>query len=176
MGLREVYDECFADPDYCAVPDEPRYEFARTCLREWDGVDDVIDIGAGRGHFLRTLDLEDVSAADLRDYGEGGYPFYEYDISRPQDSIGLWGAATCLDVLEHLPREFVPTAIDNLRMCSNKLVVTVANHSDVHHGVELHLTQEGEAFWMRKIERRFKVVAIQRVPNGYFFKCEGKPL
>ena len=73
---------------------------------------------------------------------------------------------TCLDVMEHIEKKYVNNIIQNFSRISNYAVLSIANHSDILNGVELHLIQEDMSFWKPLLENYFKIIDHTEFYNG----------
>lgn len=115
----------------------------------------VLDVGTGSGRFVdwcRQNGAHDAlgidpcapeSATVARGRAES--------IPAPDRS---WDVVTSFDVLEHLPAGMAVCAVaEHLRVANQHVVCSVANMSDCHvirgEPVELHLTREPVAWWLR---------------------------
>ena len=141
--------------------------------------DTVLDIGCGGGHFLAHMASKGKSVSGIDISGEA----VKIASSRCADGDIRQGAiegipighvfdlVTAFDVLEHVPEDNVSSAISELaRVAKNDVVVSIAFNADVVLGHALHLTVENQAWWIAKLQQKFKVVdVIDTVPNKAYF-------
>jgi hypothetical protein len=76
---------------------------------------------------------------------------------------------TCLDVLEHIEKKCVDDVLHNFSLISEYSVLTIANHSDVLNGVELHVIQEKMTFWLPYLNKYFEVLDQREHYNGRLY-------
>ena len=158
MEFIETYAQLFANRKYSR--EDPylfRYQWAIAYLLspQCDKVQSACDIGAGRGVFLRHLKSAmpkiEITAADLKDFHGQDCRHIDVDLNQQSDAELLaeqcFDFVSCLDVLEHLHPECVPSTILAISRACKWAAFTVANHSDKQNDVELHLTQEGLEWW-----------------------------
>lgn len=159
MTLQEIYGEAFADPVYCpgVGPQCARYEWVGNEVSH-RRPDVVLDVGAGRGALEGYVQGFSYTPLDIDNYGEFD-AWLPIDLTVPTifpfDKHQKFVA--CLDVLEHLPEESIPTAMETLSKMGEWFAFTIANHSDMQNGYQLHLTQRDRGWWMPHIMQRFHV-------------------
>jgi len=110
----------------------------------------IIDIGCGKGHYLRALSnkgfnnllglelSEECCREHLNLLPHINANFIDYNILIKDKEFDL---ALCRDMLEHIPLDNIDSVIENIDRISNFSLLGIANHSDVFDGVELHLIQ-----------------------------------
>ena len=52
---------------------------------------------------------------------------------------------------------------------SDFTILTIANHSDKHNGVELHIIQENMSYWKPIIEKYFDILTFDEKYNGRLY-------
>lgn len=168
---RQVYKEIFDQlPNYNTFSSNSglSYQLVLNSLSEIRNVRHCLDIGSGRGLMIRYLHENrpeiEVSSVDLEKFHDFDVNFTTVDLSKP-NPLGavsrVYDLATCLDVMEHLPPEVLDRVFESISRISVLQAFTIANHSDVINGVELHLTQENISFWRQKILQYFDIFEEQ---------------
>lgn len=144
----EKYTRAYQDPHY-RMGDQ-RHRDAVAALFDLPVRSSLLDVGAGRGELIQSalaLGFDQVQGTDVvpslcRDnisYAEvHAIPFED----------GEFDVVTCLDVLEHILPEDTDQAVSELaRVTRSVAVISVANFSDVWHGVELHINRRAYDEW-----------------------------
>jgi hypothetical protein len=72
-------------------------------------------------------------------------------------------------VLEHVQKECVEDIFKTLNKISKFSIFTIANHSDIHNGVELHLIQENMSYWEPIIKKYFEVLNFDEKYGGRLY-------
>lgn len=76
----------------------------------------------------------------------------------------------CLDVLEHIEENYIDSILEKLSQKSKYTFFTIANHSDVFDGVELHLIQKDVEYWNKLIKKYYsKIINVQSYYNNRLF-------
>jgi hypothetical protein len=115
----------------------------------------IIDFGCGMGHYLRDLHLNDYNNL-LGVEGDPPYTDYPFkiitqDISVPF-SLERIGNVICLEVGEHIPKEFQNSFIDNItKHCDNYLIMSWALHNQ---GGDGHFNELDNNVVIAEIEKR----------------------
>lgn len=173
MNYKEVYDDMFKDENYNADElDSYRYNFALRFLEsEGIGITNsgwLIDIGTGRGNFIKILRNKyginiKIKTSDLEDYHNLDEEFIQMDLSSEwhRENFTKFQTpyiVTCLDCLEHLEEKIQDDVLkffsENCYFC----ILSISNHSDIINGVELHLTRKDKAWWDSIIEKYFDIL------------------
>jgi hypothetical protein len=108
---------------------------------------------------------------DILDYGCGqrtlekslGFPIHNYDPCIPGLDAPPQPAAlvVCTDVLEHIEPDCLDDVLDDLqRVTSQRALLVIANHpatKTLSDGRNAHLIQEGSAWWIPRLEKRFAI-------------------
>lgn len=96
----------------------------------------LIDIGCGKGtycEYFADVNFKNVWGIDGFDSishigKDTSFSFSISDLSQPIDFIYYTGNVLCLEVFEHIPKEFESVFVDNIvRHCDNKLIISVAH-------------------------------------------------
>lgn len=146
-----IYDKIFAtDKNYNAP-----YDYKLNIVLEWvkkNNFNNLLDVGCGRGHYLKLLSENGIKVTGLEPSKYIADALKDYDVIN-DDILGLakrqmqWEALICMDVLEHIEPSKIEATIEALASLSTRALLGIANHSDVWHGVELHLIQQGPLWW-----------------------------
>jgi len=165
MEYNGIYSKAFSDVRYNShVDSEPRFEYVRKFLMGGD-VNTIGDFGSGRGNVIsvvqRHYDHINIESYDLEKFHNYDVPFSNINLCDNQsiENINkIYDLVTCLDVMEHLQKECVDDVLSFFCRISKYCILTIANHSDVKNGVELHLIQEDLTYWLPLIEQYFDVI------------------
>ena len=191
MDYQKVYNDAFANPQYC----KDEWLFRNIyCLEnmKMKRFDSMIDISSGRGRLLvevqKNYPYIEITSTDLNNFHKlPGVEFIKLDLSLQEDRdkiVSLYKEnpkelLTCLDVLEHLDKSFIDDVFRMFSQIAKTSIFTIANHSDKVNGVELHTIQESFDFWEPYIKRYFKIVKfhddiyiVDGKPNLYILYCE----
>lgn len=135
-------------------------------LAEWLGVglDAVLDVGAGPGHFGRWLRRHRprarVRSIDVSPYACARYGHELRDVSRWR-ARERFDLVVCHGVLQYLDDGAAARAIDNLgRMCRGLLYLEALTRSDLVHAVDREATDTAVhartgAWYRKRLERHF---------------------
>tara|TARA_B100001939_G_C16942763_1_gene618970 strand:- start:1258 stop:1815 length:558 start_codon:yes stop_codon:yes gene_type:complete len=152
MDYLKVYTDLFDTKDY-SVHDENtyRYQLVKSYIEDHNP-ESMIDIGSGRGKLLSLInDSYDIKieSSDLDKFHNINIPFRHLDLSNKSTYFNdtKYDILTCLDVLEHLDKSFLKDSIKWFKSISNVQILTIANHSEILNGIEIHTIQEDENFW-----------------------------
>jgi len=179
---RDIYARAFADIQYCKPAQELRYDYAVNQIHSNNCLD-IIDIGCGRGAFANYLkeslfvfidgfDLDKFYESDaIDDFFKGDL---NGDLSESLNEINSimnakYDMLTCLDVLEHLNKESIDNVFEFFAKISNNQVFTIANHSDIHEGTELHVIQENIDWWLPKLQKYFIINNVETHYDGRLY-------
>lgn len=172
-----IYDKAFRDPDYSPKEDY-KVEYVKTWAEQHD-LNTLLDVGCGRGHYLKALLNEgfDVIGLEpskylcenvLKDFQVINEDILTYAKRNKVE----WDGMYCMDVLEHIPKGKIDATLEALKTFSHKALFGIANHSDVVDGTELHLIQEYPAWWEAKLSEHYKSVELIYEPFRYMvFEC-----
>jgi cyclopropane fatty-acyl-phospholipid synthase-like methyltransferase len=180
---RNIYARAFADSQYCKPALELRYDYA---VKQIDEHSDsrIIDIGVGRGAFAdyvkSKLPNVVVDGIDLDIFYESNNisTFFKGDLNANLHELcgkianikgTAYGTLTCLDVLEHLNKESIDSVFEFFSNISVNQVFTIANHSDIHEGTELHIIQENLDWWLPKLQKYFIIDNVETHYNGRLY-------
>ena len=109
-------------------------------------------VGSGDGQGFRWLAAKgfDVKACDISDALAGTYPKESFECCPAHDmpyGNGYFGTVLCIDVIEHIPPEFVVPSLEEMkRVCCGSIYVQARCAESVFEP-GLHLTVEGHNWW-----------------------------
>jgi Methyltransferase domain len=121
-------------------------------VQPWLNAQSVIDLGSGRGVWLREwmgAGVSDVAAAD-GDYVDRerlavpGDAFHACDLTQPLDLGRRFDLAQSLEVGEHLPNSASQTLVESLTRHSDRVLFSAAVPGQ---GGEFHINERPLAFW-----------------------------
>lgn len=174
-GTAKLYDKMFKDRFYGR--EEP---YKQGIVLTWAQINDLkklIDIGCGRGHYIKYLASNGFSVTGLEpsDY------LINNDLSLLQpihsDILGLqtkrtWDGLYCMDVLEHISKKDIRKNLAKLVPLAPKALFGIANHSDIYLDHELHLIQEDAYWWQDLLDKYYKTVTLTYQPLRFMvFEC-----
>lgn len=178
IDFKKIYENAFSIQDYNLHDnEEPRFQFVNNFIKK-NIIKSMLDVGSGRGNVLQIVqkcypEIELISS-DLKKFHNLNVPFYEIDLcnlnslqynvfSRKYDLI------TCLDVLEHLEKNCIENVLNCFSNSCQNCLLSIANHSDVLNGVELHIIQENMSYWKPLIEKYFTIRGFTEEYSGRLF-------
>lgn len=168
----DIYDQIFStEKNYNGA-----YGYKLKMVLEWvkrNGFKEILDVGCGRGHYLKMLTENNIKATGLEPSEYivstlGGYDVINDDILGEVKSGRKWEGLICMDVLEHIEPEKIDLNLKALSLMSRHAILGIANHSDVWHGVELHLIQQGPSWWDEVLTKHFKILNCRIISKRYF--------
>lgn len=172
----DVYNKAFSCDSYNQHTDqEPRFKFAIDFINN-NNICSVLDVGSGRGNLLKLIKHNNsninITSADLNKFHSvDGVEFVKINLCDPSTLKikGTFDLITCLDVLEHLTEDVIETVFKFFSDKAKYSVISIANHSDVHDGVELHLIQKDLNFWLPIIKKYFNVLSCTTEYNDRLY-------
>lgn len=168
MNYRETYTKLFSTKDYSIHGEnEFRYQVVNNFIKKNDNnIKNLIDIGSGRGILLDLLKKEnskiEILSTDLEKYHNLDFNFKKIDLSDNQSYFfdkEIYDLLTCLDVLEHLEKSFIENVFDWFSKISKTQILTIANHSEILNGQEIHTIQEDLSYWETIIEKYLTIIS-----------------
>lgn len=138
-----------------------RYQYVTSIVKKYGNPDwTIMDMGAGRGNICRIFSTHKVTNVDLCNFAK--HPdFLQCDFAGDLSELNNLkvNVSVCLDVLEHVDVDTATRLLYKMKDISEFVVLTIANHSDVLLGKELHLIQEGVEFWNDTIKNcQFNII------------------
>ena len=170
--MKDIYDKMFDNPNY-NKPGQIQYTFVKNeCVKRKPS--SILDIGSGRGNFLRevhqVLPETKIHSCDLDNYHNLDFvdSFQTINLCEEKDVIkGKYDMVTCLDCLEHLTYDAINGVIEKIaNVTIHNAIFTIANHSDIINGVELHLIREGTVYWNNLLSKYFNIDYEEVLLNG----------
>jgi len=173
---REVakYDYLFSkNREYNSNPDHERFIVAKEFLSSINviNVKNVLDVGVGRGHFFRFLDVQGYHIKGVEPSGEARKLLNDkrildaYSHSLPFKNKEF-DVVVCLDVLEHIPHELIQNSLNEINRVSKKYaIISVAHHSDIRNSWELHISSMPFKEWELFIKKYFKILSSKTVSS-----------
>jgi len=182
MDYKKIYGDLFKT-NYNLDPDnEYRYTLVHEFLKN-NEIKSFIDIGSGKGivvNFVKTNypDIELLSS-DLEKYHNHEIDFVEINLCDTETYKNVnkkYDLLTCLDVIEHIDKDCVDNTLKFLSEISHVSILTIANHSDIQNGVEVHRIQEDMTYWSPLIEKYFDILSFNTYYNErlYVLKLKTK--
>ena len=179
MNYLDIYTNSFSNPAYSKDGYiDPKNKYIIDCIRD-EHVNNIIDISSGRGALVKLIkvifpDIK-ILSTDLKKFHEENVDFIKLDLSIVEDRNKLidneiYDLLTCMDVLEHLDKSFIDDVLYMISNISKTVILTIANHSDIFDGVELHTIQEDYTYWGPLLSKYFDTVYYE---EKYFIN--GKP-
>jgi cyclopropane fatty-acyl-phospholipid synthase-like methyltransferase len=163
MNYKETYSHLFGTNDY-SIHDinELRYKITNDYIKK-NNIDNMIDVGSGRGVLLELLIKENphlkILSTDLNKFHNIDLEFKEIDLTKKETFfVNNFQVLTCLDVLEHLEKKYIDDVFKWFANVSETQILTIANHSEIIHGKEIHLIQENMLYWGELIRKYFNIV------------------
>lgn len=128
-------------------------------LLQQNNLTSFLDYGSGHGSLRKALE---------QDF-PGEYNVIEYDPGIPEKNVipEPCEFVTCIDVLEHIEKEYVDNVLDDLkRVTSNILYLTISTRQANRvlrgkgYAINAHVTVEPPHWWIEKIHSRFKIISF----------------
>lgn len=174
QNLEDLYGKLFTEKAYNKhLETEARYMWAATSLPL--KCNSLIDLGPGRGTFLELVGRNrpeiNLYAADYDNFLENkdNVIFYKSDI-KDLKTHKKFDCVTCLDVLEHIHPDNINVTLENISSLSDQFLFSIANHSDIQNGAELHLIQQDLSWWLDLLSKYFTPTTyIEQIKNRLFF-------
>lgn len=181
MDYQKTYIECFQDNNY-SNDHHIQYDWIIQKIKNYKNLNRLVDIGSGRGQLIKLLKTKfpesKITSLDLQNFHNiEDIEFIQSDLSRKQDreinKNRKFDILTCLDVFEHLDKNFINDVIEMCSNMSDYCLFSIANHSDKHHGVELHTIQENDLWWEKILTPFFQIKTKEIKYSGrlYLYEC-----
>lgn len=155
-------------------PDKAKLDIVRELIGS-KPVGKVLDVGCGRGHYLKqfvdmgfeSLGIEpsiECSTRYLKGLPHAVVDFLSFEDDNKYDIV------FCADVLEHIKSEEIDPFIQKLSEKGDYAIIGIANHPDIQEGIELHLIQEPWPWWENKLKNYYsKLSFLCSLHNNKFF-------
>lgn len=140
-------------------------------------VEKILDVGCGQGNYARHLQDKGFSVLGL-EYSQVCCDKYLTDIPHICDSIVEYvkkpiepfDVVICIDVLEHLNYEDIPSVLEGFSKIADYAILGIANHSDIQDGEELHIIQQPVIWWIEQLLPYYKNFSVKaEMYDGRFF-------
>lgn len=173
MNYNTIYEELFKTDSYNTHPDdELRYVLALEFLQKhYKEGESIIDISSGRGIFIKLLlnkyKPELITSTDLKKFHTYDINFIELDLNEDSSRDSYYTKHDFLfamDCLEHIDESNVYAILKYLSSISKYCFFTIANHTEIVDGVDIHRIQKGMNFWTDLIKKYFY---IQKKDTAY---------
>jgi cyclopropane fatty-acyl-phospholipid synthase-like methyltransferase len=166
MDYKETYTNLFSAKNYSIHNfNELRYQITNDVVKK-NNVKNIIDIGSGRGVLLDFLIEENpeikILSTDLENFHNLNFDFRKIDLSDNKTFFEVnekYELLSCLDVLEHLEENLLDDVFSWFSKISENQVLTIANHSEILNGKEIHLIQENLDYWEPIILNHLEIIS-----------------
>ena len=183
MNYLDIYDKCFSFPEYNVHSlDLFTYQYAFDFINNNVSIKSIIDIGSGRGNFLRKLAQCDrnlkITSLDISKYHNySKCDFIQCDLSNKLDldkMSGEWDIAVCLDVLEHLEENIIEDVVEFISRVGRMACFSINCEKDTRYGMNLHLTIRYLEFWEKILKNNYFIIDLVKLKNEIFMTCKSK--
>lgn len=163
------YDFLFsAISQYNSNPNHDRFKIAKKFISQIK-VNSILDVGVGRGHFFKEMQGNGYFIQGIEPSNEArkilNDPNIKFGYSHqiPYDTED-YDVVVCLDVLEHVPYILLEDTLKEISRVSRKYaIISVANHSDVVEGLEVHISKMPFCKWRDMIIEFFLILRSEIV-------------
>ena len=172
MDYNKIYADIFKLSEYNS-DNSVSYERAINFLKKVNqviSIDNITDIGSGKANLIKKIrDINElrIFSYDLECfYNINKFKNIEFnclnlsnkkELSKIYDTHILF----CLDVMEHIEEKYIDNILEIFSKKSPFCFLTIANHSDIINGNELHLIQKDNIFWDEKIKKYFNILEYE---------------
>lgn len=166
-----IYDQIYAMDRYYNAKSPSKIKIVLDWVNKNDS---ILDVGCGRGHYLKELCKRGLRVTGLEPSQYicnklSSYPVINKGIMEVE---GSWDALYCMDVLEHIEPQEIDKVVAKLASLAPKALIGVANHSDKWRGTQLHLIREEADWWGSLLKKHYpKVKPLHELKNYYVFSC-----
>lgn len=170
MNYENTYKGMFAKASY-NLKTSYSYELAIDFLKKCKNIKSISDIGSGKGNLAESLINQkqeyDIQCYDLdcflKTHIAESVTFTKLNLVKQEDldKIKKCDLLFCLDVLEHVEEKYVKSILKTFSEKSKNVFLTIANHSDIIDGIELHLIQKDKIFWDEIILQYFNILSYE---------------
>jgi 2-polyprenyl-3-methyl-5-hydroxy-6-metoxy-1,4-benzoquinol methylase len=181
MDFLNVYSSAFANKDYSGKH-HIQYDYVLQKVLELNLLNNkIVDIGSGRGKIIKMLNENkallknnEITSVDLKQFhSEPVDAFIPCNLSNPEDRNLLlekkYDILICTDVFEHLQKSFIEDVICMCSRLADICILSIANHSDVWNGIELHTIRENDKWWENALLKYFVIEDKQTVYGGRLY-------
>jgi nucleoside-diphosphate-sugar epimerase/GT2 family glycosyltransferase len=177
LNYKLIYENSFKNQNYNThIDTEYRFQLVKKFVTD-NIIKTILDVGSGRGQLIKILkDLNkeiQITSSDVKKFHEHDCEFTEINLcdDKLKDIKGMkkYDLITCLDVLEHIEEKCVDNTLKFFSEYSSNVILSIANHSDIIDGVELHIIQKTMSFWKPKIEKYFDIIYFEEQYSGRLY-------
>jgi 2-polyprenyl-3-methyl-5-hydroxy-6-metoxy-1,4-benzoquinol methylase len=166
--MQHVYDDLYLHNNYndpIVTGCETKWQVISPKIKNIRGLTSVVDIGCGRGFYLRKMIDAGIDAFGIEFSTECCLQYLQ-DVKHANVDIATyaantsekWMLAICMDMLEHITYEDVDNVIESVAKISSCGIFGISNHSDVMNGVELHIIQQNSIWWEKLLHKKYSHV------------------
>jgi hypothetical protein len=149
QDAHKAYEELHANPDYFRgfslhdhIPDIMR-------LCRTSNVRSLLDYGCGKAEMYKEFRLRRLFGLEKLTLYDPGVPEYA---AKPPEAHDI---VVCVDVLEHVPEQFVDDVLSDLACLTKKVlylcVATRPASKTFKDGTNVHLTVKPRSWWLNKV-------------------------
>ena len=176
--LPEIIKKHFLiDEDYLYFKNRGVEHKHAECVRQWNEYfkpDSVLDIGCGRGPYLRYWEMcvENSYGIEISKWAIGNKlcntKIYKDDIVKCNKEYE-YSLVTCIDILEHLELDDLPKALENIYNKGKQFLFSIPFLGDPNLEADpTHKIKRPKLWWLRQLETAgFK---IKETPQHWYFK------
>lgn len=177
MDYLKLYEETFAHADY-NQDGSLSYQFLLESVDKIDRPTSILDIGSGRGnvikHLLKKFPIETITSADLKKFHDYPCKFVTLDLSK-NFTLEKYDLITCLDVMEHIEKEFVDNILKQISLSSKYQIFSIANHMECPYEQHLHLIRHDKGWWETQLKTYFEILETKDIYDclyGFLLKTK----
>ena len=131
----------------------------------------ISDYGAGKKNLEKAL----------KDLGLKNFEYFPYDPVFPDyGKPAPADLVCCIDVLEHIEKEYLLNILDDLKLIITKLgfftIGTIPARKTLSDGRNAHLIQKPASWWLPLMCERFEIEHMQKIkkPRGFMLIVKSK--
>jgi hypothetical protein len=170
MNYLEVYKKCFSLDNY-SNDEHIQYDYVINNIKNLNlENNNIIEIGSGNGQNLsKILNEKDnlknlkLTSVDLHNFHNIPVDnFFTCNLSIESERNKLlenkYDILICTDVYEHLDKSFIESVVEICSKISKYSILSIANHSEIWNGLELHTIQENDIWWENILNKYFTIL------------------
>ncbi len=161
-AYREMQRELHKNPNYgvASVGMAPLV----AAVLEMYGIGELLDYGAGKQRLKATLDQLGVEVA---------YRAYDPAVDSISAAPEPAECVACIDVLEHIEPDMLDAVLDDLKRLARRYVFLTVHTGPaikfLPDGRNAHLIQQPAAWWLPKLDARFKRLQTAEAGQGFVY-------
>lgn len=175
MNYREIYTDIFKTVGRFYSGQSYQHDYFCKAIVTIEPRKTLIDLGSGHGwvsDLCQAKELDTVvTEVDLGHFSDHEDEFINADLTEAKDLKKLrkrhWDVATCLDVIEHLPRDKQRDVFSTISQISDHSILSIAATDDRVNGHSLHLTIEDADYYRPLLEEFFIILDEWEHPDVY---------